>query len=1193
MPELCTSNLHKNNNMKLLKTVGKSLFAATFLGMALTFTPAESYAKAATMQQKDGTVKGTVVDEFGEPMFGAVAFVVGTTNSSPIDFDGNFELRNVEKGATIRVTLMGYKCDDQVWKGGALKFVMKEESTALDEVVVTAMGIMRKEKSLTYATQLIKADELLKAPDANIANSLEGKISGITITPSAGGAGGASKIVLRGNKSIMGENAPLIVIDGVPMTNSIRGQVGDAASLTSGSSTEGSDPLSMINPDDIESMNVLKGANAAALYGSRAANGVVMITTKKGKEGKMEVSFSSNTSFERPLTTPHLQNSYGGYRAANGGSLEYNSWGDRLSGEGKHIYQYAADKQYFPQTTTVTHEDGTTEEVANMLSSHLRNYAIDDLKDFYGTGFNTTNSISVSGGTEKIQTYASYSNTQSIGMIASNKYSRNTFSFRQTYKLWDRLTINASASYNQAKTQNRVGGGTLHNPIYHLYTTPRDVDMEYYKENYSANGKWWSSGDSNGNGTQTYYEDMGDGWLFEMRDHVLLEGPMQQYAFQSPKFNNPYWLMKMNTGESNEDRFSASFSGTLEIIKGLNMQARVSLDHTRYQEEGGRYATTWYDTEMYRYGTYYLGNSRTNEIYVDYMLSYNKEFAKDWSVSATAGYVGHTIKGNSSNTYIGEATNYMSNGNYKFNIPTSINKFDPSYGGPGVTSKGKSSNWDQAALATAQIGWKDVLFVDASYRQDWYRPFKQFAYLGTEESYGYFGVGANAILSDIIKMPEWFTYAKYRLSYSEVGNSIPNDLYNSGNENLTLGTAMGSSRNRFVPIPEKTKSFETGLEMQFFDDCLNFDITYYNSAMHKSYLEIAGPNGKTQPVNSGIIRNQGIEMTVGYDWAITNNLRWKTSINYSFNNNVIEATNMDKYGNHKDMSTSLANGKIQVLYRKGGAYGDIYITDFTRYRNDVHKYQETVIENIDRIPTEVVVTKYSKTPVRDANGNVISELVNKAGDLYIVNGKPSLGGYIDVTDGGDLKAFDKNKAFQTYAGNVNSKHQLSWSNTFTYKDFSLYFLINGRIGGKVVSLTEGYLDQYGASERTGAARLNAEANNIYTEDGRHGMYLNEGRNLVAVQDYYDFVGSSYVGDYIYNATNFRLRELSLGYTFRNLFGSNKNLSLSFVCRNLFFFYKEAPVDPDISLSTANGLGGIDVFNYPSARTFGLNIKLNL
>ena len=1167
-------------NMKLLKHVGRSLIAATFLGATFSFVPVISWAETTVQQQQYGTVKGTIVDENGEPVFGAVVYVVGTTNSTMVDFDGKYELQNVKKGSTIRATLMGYTCDDQTWNGGALNFVMKEESTALDEVVVTAMGIMRKEKSLTYATQLIKADDLLKAPDANIANSLEGKISGITITPSAGGAGGASKIVLRGNKSIMGENAPLIVIDGVPMTNSIRGQVGDAASLTSYGNAEGSDPLSLINPDDIESMNVLKGANAAALYGSRAANGVVMITTKKGKEGKMEITFNSNTSFETPLTTPRLQSSYGGYRAANGGSLDYNSWGDRLSGENtQHIYEYAGDKQYY--------EEGT------VLQAYLRNYAKNDLSDFYSTGINTTNSISISGGTEKIQTYASYSNTQSIGMISSNQYDRNTFSFRQTYKLWDRLTVNANASYNQAKTQNRVGGGTLGNPIYHLYTAPRDVDMDYYRQNYKADGKWWSSGDSGGNGTQTYYEDMGDGWLFENRGHVLLEGPMQQYAFQSPKINNPYWLTNMNTGESNEDRFSASFSATLEIIKGLNFQARVSLDHTRYQDEGGRYATTWYDTEMYRYGTYYLSNSRTNEIYTDYMLSYNKEFAKDWSVSASAGYVGHTIKGNSSNTYLGEATDYMSKGGYIFGIPTSINKFDPSFGGPGATSKGKSSDWDQAALATAQIGWKDVLFVDASYRHDWYRPFRQFAWAGTKESYGYFGVGANAILSDMFKMPEWFTYAKYRLSYSEVGNSIPNILYSQGSGNSVLGTAIGNSRNFFTPEPEKTKSFETGLEMQFLNDCLNFDVTYYNSAMHNSYLEIAGTNGKAQPVNSGIIRNQGVELTVGYDWKMNRHWRWQTNVNYSFNHNEIEATSKDKYGNHKDMSTSFANGKIQVLYRKGGAYGDIYITDFTRYKNDVYKYTTTVIEIIDRIPTEVQVVKYSKTPVKDANGNVISELVNKAGDLYVTNGKPALGGYVDVTDGGNLKVYDKNKKFQTFAGNVNSKHQLSWSNTFSYKDFSLYFLINGRIGGKVVSLTEGYLDQYGASERTGNARLNAEANDIYTEDGRLGMYLNEGRNLVAVQDYYEFVGSSYAGDYIYDATNFRLRELSLGYTFRNLLGDYKNLSISFVCRNLFFLYKAAPVDPDISLSTANGLGGIDVFNYPSARTYGINIKLNL
>lgn len=1165
------------------KSVGKSLLAAMVLGMTLSLTPADAWAETTAMQQQQqyGTVKGVVTADNGEAMFGAVVYVVGTTNSSAVDFDGNYELQNVKIGSTIRATLMGYTCADQIWNGGVLNFVMKEEAAMLDEIVVTAMGIMRKEKSLTYATQMVKADDLFKAPDANLINSLEGKVSGITITPSAGGAGGASKITLRGNKSIMGENAPLIVVDGVPMTNSIRGQVSDAANITYSGASEGSDPLSMINPDDIESMNILKGANAAALYGSRAANGVIMITTKKGKEGKMEITFNSSTTFDQPLLTPDLQNSYGGYRSAGGGSLLYDSWGDRLTGDGKHIYQYAGDKQYFQQVDA--------EGNPIMLESHLRNYAKNDIDEFYDWAMNTTNSIGISGGTEKIQTYVSFSNTHSKGMIESNRYNRNTFAFRQTYNLWDRLTVNASVNYNQAKTKNRVGGGTVGNPIYHLYTTPRDVDMDYYKDNYVANGSWWSSGDAEGNGTQTWFEDMGDGWWFEQRGHELLNGPMQQYAFQSPMYNNPYWLTNMNQGETNEERFSASFNATYKILEGLNFQGRVSIEHTKYQNEGGTYASTWGPVEMYRYGAYYLNNSRTNEIYTDYMLSYNKELNEDWALSATAGYVGHTIKGNSTNTYIGAATTDMTRGGVSFGIPTDINRFDPSFGGPGVTTKSKSSNWDQAALATVQVGFKDVVFVDASYRRDWYRAFKQFSYLGTDDNYGYFGFGANAILSDIFKLPKWFTYAKYRLSYSEVGNSIPNFVYNSVSTNSALGTAGVTSRNRFVPIPEKTKSFETGLEMQFLRDCLTFDITYYNSAMHNSYLEIAGTNGKAQPVNSGIIRNQGIEMTIGYDWKINKDWRWKTSANFSYNKNEIEETAKDKFGNSKDMSTTLANGKVQLLYRKGGSYGDIYVTDFTRYRDDIYKYSvmEEYVDENNQLVTGLV-EKYTTDPTVEG-----AELVNKAGDLYITNGKPSLGGYATAASSGKLRVYEANKKFQKYAGNVNSKYQLSWSNTITYKDFSLYFLINGRIGGKVISLTEGYLDRLGASERTGAARLHAEANNIYTEDGRHGMYLNDGRDLVAVEDYYTFVGGSDASSYIYDATNFRLRELSLGYTFRNLFGEYKNLSVSFVCRNLFFLYKDSPVDPDVSLSTANGLGGIDVFNYPSARTFGLNLKLNL
>ena len=430
------------------------------------------------------------------------------------------------------------------------------------------------------------------------------------------------------------------------------------------------------------------------------------------------------------------------------------------------------------------------------------------------------------------------------------------------------------------------------------------------------------------------------------------------------------------------------------------------------------------------------------------MLSYNKEFAKDWSVSATAGYGGHTIKGNSSSTYISNATDYTVNSDgFAFAIPSSINQFDPSKGGNGVTSKGKSSNWDQAALVTAQIGWKEAIYIDGSYRHDWYRPFRQFAIqYGIKDNYGYFGLGANVILSDLIKMPEWFNYAKYRLSYSEVGNSIPNGVFYYKNTNAVQGTATIVSKNDFItpPIPEKTKSFETGLEMQFLDDCLNLDITYYNSAMHNSYLEVTGTNGKIQPVNSGIIRNQGIELSVGYDWKITNSLRWKTNVNFSYNHNRIEETYKDKFGNSKDMATEFGGGKYRLLYKKGGSYGDIYITDFTRYKDDVYKYTivESGVEN--GVPYTRYVDKYT-TGENIVNGvytdvegnNYDATLINKAGDMYIVNGKPSYGGYVTAASNGKLRVYEANKKFQKFVGNANSPYQLSWSNTFTYKNFTL------------------------------------------------------------------------------------------------------------------------------------------------------------
>lgn len=1064
----------------------------------VVYSTKETPTVHSTMQQKQRTIKGTVSDEYGEPLIGVSVLVQGTTTGTITDIDGNYTLEILNDEAVLEFSYIGYqKISLRVAGASSFNIIMKEDAQQLNEVVVTAMGIERKEKSLTYATQQVKGDELMKVQDANFVNALSGKASGVTITPSAGGAGGASKILLRGNKSILGNNSPLIVIDGVPMTNNVNGQTGfdGGSNLTYSSTSEGSDPLSLVNPDDIESLNILKGANAAALYGSAAANGVLMITTKKGKEGRISINVSSSATFDRPLLTPKIQNVYGATVDPTAETLSVDSWGKKLS-------------------------DLTADEL-NYSGAKLRNTTSnDDVNDFFRTGATFNNSISVSGGTETVRTYFSYANSYSDGMMRNNNYKRNTLSFRQSYSLFNKkLNVDLSLNYVQAKTKNRPGGGTVMNPLYDLYRMPRNVDLNYYKENYYIeNGKWTSN-------EQSYFDSKNNKWT---TGTVELTGPKQEWAYWQNGMNNPYWMVNTRNSISEEERAYGYISANYQIIDGLKIQGRLSLDRTKMKGTSERMATTWNISAMEDYGMYGQDLNWINEVYVDALLSYDKQI-KDFSISATTGWTGHTLKGETQKLWAKATT-----ANWKHDtMPTLINFFEPSVSQGNVSERSYtlSSNWDKGLLFTGQIGWQEKVYLEGSYRRDWYRAFKQYSYRGTPTNYGYFSVGANALLHQIVALPEVITNLKVRASYSEVGNSIPNVLYNARNTDPLTGAAVPSSYSYFNnPIPEKTKSFEAGFDISLFGSALNWDMTYYNSAMHNSYLTISDLGGLKKPVNAGVIRNQGIETTLSYNLAFAKDWMWRTSVNFSYNYNKIEKTYTKEDGTSAKLEQSIAGGKVMVRYDEGGSYGDLYAQDFKR---------------------------------------------NEDGSIKLVNGAPQL----------DTQNY-------VYLGNMNSKFNLGWSNTINYKDFSLYFLINGRIGGKVISLTEGMLDAVGNSQRTADARLAAEANNLYTATGEPAMYMSDGQ-LVSIEKYYRQVGGNTYGtQYVYNATNFRLGELSLGYTFRNLFGASKHLSLSLVARNLCFLYKDAPVDPDLALSTQNGLGAFDVFNMPSARSFGISLKAN-
>lgn len=386
-------------------------------------------------------------------------------------------------------------------------------------------------------------------------------------------------------------------------------------------------------------------------------------------------------------------------------------------------------------------------------------------------------------------------------------------------------------------------------------------------------------------------------------------------------------------------------------------------------------------------------------------------------------------------------------------------------------------------------------------------------------------------------MPQFMNDFKIRASYSVVGNSIPNSLFlASATRNPVTGAIQPSGIVDFKdPKPETTGSFEAGFDMSLFGRSLNIEATYYNAVMKNQFMKYQGASGKEVYINGGKVRNQGVELTVGYVYAPNNNFDWRTSVNYSFNTNKILTVAKTSAGEDYIYEVDMGkNSGLKVKFEEGGSYGDLWAVDYRR----------------------------------------------KDGEIQMdVNGKP-------------LK---KNGQSDLYLGNMNAKHNIGWSNTFNYKDFQFYFLIDGKIGGKVVSFTEAYLDYFGTSQRTADARINAVNNNLYWESPLDGVkepaMIVDGQ-VFPVEGYYLGTGGQVpLGqNYVYDATNFRLREISIAYTFRDLFGKSKNLTLSANARNLFFIYKDAPIDPETSLSTQNALGNVDVFSMPTTRSFGISVK---
>ncbi len=1079
-----------------------TLSAVLLLGAGALMPVTALAAPVPQAQAQASDAQGTVLDEEGEPMIGASVQVVGNpTKGAATDLDGNFSLPGVAKGTMLRISAVGYKPVDVKWEGTPISVQLQFDSQELGEVVVTAMGIQREARTLTYATQTVKADEVTRIKSNNFVNALQGKAAGLTITPNNSGAGGgASKITLRGSTSILGTNQPLIVIDGVPMQDGMGSQV-SADEIVYGGTRSRDDLLSTINPEDIENMTILKGPNAAALYGSAANNGVIVITTKTGASGQVKVDISSSTSIDRIAMYPRTQRVFGleADVTSSGRLGGLDGWGPRI---GTRSDDELASRPY--------------------LTTSARNAS----EDFFQTGVTLNNGITLSGGTDLSRTYFSYNNTYQTGVVPDNKFLRNNVMLKESFSLFNkRVNISTSLNWINQRTDNTPVAGRALSATYALYRTPAEIDMRYYRNHYKHIGTMADDIVWDGTPGNT------------LGNYKLIGQPVQTWDFDGDYLNNPYWVAHMIKDVVKRDRLLGNITLGVNIWKNLKYQTRFSIDYVMTNTLNEMYANTSTKT-MHDLlgGRYNSSNSMSSDIYNDHMLTWNDRFADkiDLNIALGGNFTRHYSRSTSISTQIDTCglPNAFVPQNSKYSRPE-----NPNGSATGATDSWNSHDWSSALFATASIGLFDKVYVDGSYRIEWAQSFQQFTQGSGYKSFDYYSAGVNVLLDRFFGPVTWLDQLKWRGSWSVVGNPIPNTLFARQSYNFSTGTVSSRPPLFDDPQPETTTAYETGLDVWMFNNKFNFDITYYNSTLKNQFMYVTTASGESKPVNTGKIRNYGIEFSASYRWVMNRDWTWRTGFNIAWNDNRILETYKTESGAPYEVQVGPSAFKIK--YKEGGRYGDLYVNSFAR----------------------------------DDNGHI--KLLNE-GDYQ--NAAPQMA----------------TGTYDTFVGNTTSPVTLGWNNTFTWRNLTLYFLIDGRIGGKVMSLTESDMDQFGLSKRTADARLAAMKNpELQAPDGTLLMYLPDGSGRkVSVRKYYETIGGWPMEDHVYDATSFRMRDISLSYEFPNLFGHSKGLTAQFSVKNAFFIYKNAPVDPDISMTASNGLGGIDNYALPTTRGYAITLKLN-
>ncbi|MFS2348318.1 SusC/RagA family TonB-linked outer membrane protein [Bacteroides xylanisolvens] len=816
-------------------------------GTGFTYLIKDNYIMIVPEQNikkaKSRNISGNVVDAKGEPLIGVTVIEKGTTNGAVTDLDGNYKITTKTATPVLVFSYVGYQTKETHATENIVNIVLEDGAQELGEVVVTALGIKRSEKALSYNVQKVGNDAVTTVKSANFMNSLSGKVAGVNIIDSSAGMGGAARVVMRGPKSISQSNQALYVIDGIPVTGRSQGELkGDAMMYANQPGTES---IADVNPEDIESISVLSGPAAAALYGSAAAQGVVMITTKKGQEGKVSVTISNSSQFANPFVMPKFQDQYVNRPG------EIKTWGDKA-----------------------TSEFGTYEPA-----------------DFFNTGTNIQNNISLTAGTSKNQTYLSVGTTNAQGIIPNNSYDRYNFTFRNTTSfLNDKMTCDFNFNYIREKDKNLMAQGQWFNPLTSLYLFPRGESFDAIR-------------------------------TFEVYDPVRKIYVQNWNYGDALKMQNPYWVANRMNRTNDRNRYMVSASLKYEILDWLNVTGRLRWDDAATKQEDKRYASTLKLFAPSDYGFYGYDKINDQTLYGDLMLNINKTLGENFSISSNMGASFSRLK-------------YDVTG-FQGGLKAPSNVFTPNaidYGN--ATNDNRPifesyKHYINSMFISAELGYRSMLYLTLTGRNDW-----DSALHGTAQtSFFYPSVGVSAVISEMAKMPQMINYLKVRASWASVGSAIEPNL--SSAWRYEYNPALGTYKTVTYKFPkkfypERTDSWEAGVTARLFGNALSVDLTVYQSNTRKQTLlrdVTSGAAGfNKEYIQTGNIRNRGLELSVGYtkSWA---DFTWSSSLAYSMNRNKI----VELLENPNEVVRQAGLSGCGVVLKKGGGMGDIYTyTDFKR-----------------------------------------------------------------------------------------------------------------------------------------------------------------------------------------------------------------------------------------------------------------------